>query len=68
MTMFSWDIKHALNALDSTFDGYSVPIKKIVPAYDGIIFELEGNTTYKYFYMDGGIHKLEYWRDQFKNK
>ena len=62
MTMFSWHVMKALEALNKVQHHNFSLIKKIIPAYDGIIITLDDDTVYKYFYESKSIQKLEYWR------
>ena len=60
--MWLIDLERALATLKEYINIYSLTIKDIRPAYDGIIFEMSSNVKYKYWYMTNEITQLQDWR------
>lgn len=60
--MWLIDLERALTALKEHINIYSLTIKDVRPAYDGIIFEMSSNVKYKYWYMTSEITQLQDWR------
>ena len=60
--MWFSDLEKAMQELKNTLDPYMITIRSILPAYNGIVFNLSDGAQYKYWYGSKTITKLSPWR------
>ena len=62
MQMLHDTLTLACQKLRETLGDYSVSWEKVIPAYDGIVFIMDKESHWKYWYSTGTVTKLAPWR------
>lgn len=62
MVMNTNDVILACEKIQETLGNFQTTWTEIRPAVDGIVFRMNNNTSWKYWYISKTITKLEPWR------